>query len=445
MAPTYVSLFTGVGGFDLGFDAAGFRCLAQVEIDRQCRSVLALRWSDVPRYDDVRGFGCAQVPACDVLVGGFPCQDLSIAGNRGGLGGKRSGLFYELVRVARELRPQFLVWENVCGLLSSDDGRDLARVLRHLADGGFSGGYRVLDARYFGVPQSRRRVFGVFARGRAGADRCAEILALAAGVPGHHQTSGEAEAEVARGLGGGTPGRGWSDDLERAGAFVVGQCHGSNVGPVGTVRSGNGGITGGVPFVAFGGNDTRGERRVAAALSAKGGTGRQDFETETFIVNSATSCATAEHARPSPVARSLDTTGSFASGQGGTLAVFNPQAAGNQTTLGFRDDLTGALGASQVSAVVGSGVRRLTPRECERLMGWPDDHTRYCLRPRKGKKPHRNSVGTVERGGQLFDVCEVADGPRYRMCGNGVVGTVAAWLAARLRRVIDRETLAKPA
>lgn len=202
---TYVSLFAGVGGFDLGFDAAGFRCLAQVEIDRQCRSVLALRWPDVPRYDDVRSFGREQVPTCDIVVGGFPCQDLSVAGNRGGLEGKRSGLFYELARVCFELRPRFLVWENVGGLLSSDGGRDLARILRHLGDGGFFGAWRVLDARHFGVPQSRRRVFGVFARGRSGAERCAEVLALREGgtrrTPARRKAGKGVAATLTRGSG----------------------------------------------------------------------------------------------------------------------------------------------------------------------------------------------------------------------------------------------------
>jgi site-specific DNA-cytosine methylase len=112
------SLFAGIGGFDLGYHQAGMRCAWQVEIDPAARSVLAHHWPDVPRPADVRDCGAHNLAPVDVICGGFPCQDLSVAGNRAGLAGKRSGLFYELVRVVNELQPKLLVWENVPGLLS---------------------------------------------------------------------------------------------------------------------------------------------------------------------------------------------------------------------------------------------------------------------------------------------------------------------------------------
>lgn len=431
----YVSLFAGAGGFDIGFDRAGFRCLAQVEIDKTARAVLARHWPDVPRFKDVRHFGKAQVPACDVLIGGFPCQDVSVAGKGEGFGGKRSVLFYEMMRVADELRATYVVWENVPGLRSNDDGRTFLAVLAELDRLGFDGGWGTLDAQQFGVPQSRERVFGVFTRRCSGARDACEILALAPGMrrdTAPRRQAGPGTATVARS---------------------------------GTAEAGG--------VAAFGGNDTRGERGGNAALSAKGGTGRLDFETETFV-------------------------------------VFNPQAAGNQTTIGYRTDgLTGAIGTSQVPGVAGpllahsgsagyrigadeaaaghlalcrvagsqtaggatpkgredglayclearqgrghgqgqavvyqchgsnvgpmgtvrSGnggltggvpfvtdgyfVRRLTPREYERLMGWPDDWTRWRA-----------------------DGTEIKDGPRYRLCGNGVVATVAEWIARRIMRVL---------
>src|SRR5690606_10553137 len=108
----------------------------------------------------------------DVICGGFPCQDLSIAGRRAGLAGARSGLFYEMTRITDELQPAFLCWENVVGLLSSRGGRDFLAVLMELERIGYSGCWTTLDAQFFGVAQRRRRVFGVFARRDIGAARC---------------------------------------------------------------------------------------------------------------------------------------------------------------------------------------------------------------------------------------------------------------------------------
>lgn len=125
----FVSLFSGIGGFDLGFERAGMTCLAQVEIDANARAVLARHFPTVQQFEDVRHVGRHNLPACDVLCGGFPCQDLSVAGDRAGLAGERSGLYFEFQRIIMELRPTYVVIENVPGLFSSNDGRDFAIVL----------------------------------------------------------------------------------------------------------------------------------------------------------------------------------------------------------------------------------------------------------------------------------------------------------------------------
>ena len=101
---TYGSLFSGVGGFDLGCDTAGWDCAWQVEYDARCRAVLARHWPDVPKYDDVRTVNGHDVTPVDVITYGFPCQDLSVAGKRAGLDGERSGLFFEAIRIIREMR-----------------------------------------------------------------------------------------------------------------------------------------------------------------------------------------------------------------------------------------------------------------------------------------------------------------------------------------------------
>ncbi|ROV57158.1 DNA cytosine methyltransferase [Neisseria chenwenguii] len=158
--PTVGSLFAGIGGFDLGFEAAGFRTAWQVEIDPVCRAVLADRFPHAEQHEDVR----TCLPALsrtDVIVGGFPCQDVSAMGKRRGLAGKRTGLFFDAMHIVQTLQPRWLVLENVPGLLFSNDGRDFQTVLETLAECGYVGFWRVLDSRYFGVPTKRRRIFVV--------------------------------------------------------------------------------------------------------------------------------------------------------------------------------------------------------------------------------------------------------------------------------------------
>jgi DNA (cytosine-5)-methyltransferase 1 len=156
---TFGSLFAGIGGFDSGFEAAGMRCLWQVEIDDACNRVLERHWPGVRRHRDVKGVGNDNVEAVDLICGGFPCQDLSVAGCRAGLAGEHSGLFFEFMRIIDEISPAWVVIENVPGLLSSARGWDMAAVLGTLAKLGYGYAYRVLDAQYFGVAQRRRRVF----------------------------------------------------------------------------------------------------------------------------------------------------------------------------------------------------------------------------------------------------------------------------------------------
>ena len=123
--PTFGSLFAGIGGFDLGFERAGFECKWQVEIDPYCQRVLAKHWPNVRRHDDVRTFPPSNPDewGIDVICGGFPCQDISFAGHGAGLAGERSGLWSELLRVTGVLRPSFVVVENVAALLSRGMGK----------------------------------------------------------------------------------------------------------------------------------------------------------------------------------------------------------------------------------------------------------------------------------------------------------------------------------
>lgn len=312
------SVFSGVGGFEQGLEAAGMTTAWQCEIDAAARGVLHYHWPDLPQYHDIRGLHAGDLAQVDVLCGGFPCQDVSIAGKRAGLRGQRSGLVYEFLRLAEELRPRWLLLENVSGLLSSNRGRDMGAVLWALGQLGYGWAYRVLDAQWFGVPQRRRRVFIVGYLGNC--RRPGKVLFEHQSLrrdSAPRRKAGEAIAgSVGVCAGGGSRGKhvfGW----------------GQQAAPV-----------------AFGGNNTSGPIDVATACRAKGGSGHGDFESETFVLG--------------------------------------PHLA-----------------------------RRLTPRECERLMGWPDDWTRYKI----------NTKGAA---------VEQADGPRYKQCGNGVVKPVAAWIGRRM-------------
>ena len=181
MDMTAVSLFAGVGGFDLALERSGVKVVASVEIDDKARAVLARRFPDSTLFPDVTKVTADElrdagfVPDRGILTGGFPCQDLSVAGRRAGLAGSRSGLFWEIVRLLDELKPRWFVLENVPGLLSSNDGRDMGIVLGALGELGYGFAYRVLDAQHFGVPQRRRRVFIVGHFGDGGG-RAAQVL-----------------------------------------------------------------------------------------------------------------------------------------------------------------------------------------------------------------------------------------------------------------------------
>jgi DNA-cytosine methyltransferase len=149
------SLFSGIGGMDLGFERAGMHTLWQVENDPYCLGVLERHWPDVPKYDDVRDFPPLGVEVPDVLSGGFPCQDISCVGKRKGIDGNQSGLWVEFARVIRELRPRYVVVENVASLLV----RGIQRVLGDLAACGYDAEWFCLQALDFGLPHRRERVF----------------------------------------------------------------------------------------------------------------------------------------------------------------------------------------------------------------------------------------------------------------------------------------------
>jgi DNA (cytosine-5)-methyltransferase 1 len=193
----FVSLFAGVGGFDLGLEKSGHTCVGQVEIDKNARAILERHWPNVPKHDDVQtAIDWANenglTGTVDLVVGGFPCQDLSVAGKRAGLAGKRSGLFFDALAFAQSVKAKTIILENVPGLLSSNQGRDFGQLLTELANAGYSNiEWRVLNSQFFGVAQRRRRVFIVAS---VGTEPFRQILAECEGSAGD-SSQGESQGQ----------------------------------------------------------------------------------------------------------------------------------------------------------------------------------------------------------------------------------------------------------
>ena len=332
----YVSLFSGIEAATAAWEPLGWEATAFSEIDPFPCAVLSYRFPGVPNLGDVSGVDWGGfkrergVP--DVVVGGSPCQSFSVAGKREGLEGA-SGLMWEFVRACDQLRPRWVVWENVPGALSSSGGEDFRCLLGSLDELGYCVAWRVLDAQFFGVPQRRRRVFLV---GSLGDGRAAEVLIEPEGVLGNPRSSREKRAELAAGAGVGASCAGFSYKA------------GGRAGSIGFEEEV-------APSLIAGRNDA-----AVFALQSDGGTSRNTYGS-----------------------------GWSADGSAYTLNTVDRQA------------------------IATSGeVRRLTPRECERLQGFPDGWT---LVPYRGKPAE-----------------ECPDAPRYKALGNSMAVPVMGWIGRRI-------------
>jgi DNA (cytosine-5)-methyltransferase 1 len=441
------SVCSGIGGAELALAGIAHHAFA-AETDPFARAVLAHRFPDLKVHHDFTKIPASAGPV-DVLVGGTPCQSFSIAGLRGGMADERGNLALEFLRLAERLRARWVLWENVPGVLSSNDGRDFGAFVGGLAELGYGWAYRSLDAQHFGLAQRRVRVFVVGYLGDW--RRAAAVLFEPASLRGDSAPSREAGKTTATTL------------ASRASAG----------GGLGTDFDCDGGL------IAFGGNNTAGAIDVATAVNAHGGPhGRLDFESETFVAHPLRAQAQPSHRADSDtyIAHSLRAEGVDAgedgTGRGTPLVAFDARQSdtitygdmsgpldtdGHSVAVAFAQnqraevrcmDVAGALaaepGAKQQTYAVqmvncnstpevsediamplrsndGSGnrqglatassVRRLTPRECERLQGFPDGWTDVVYRG----KP-------------------AADGPRYQALGNAFAVPVVRWIARRLVR-----------
>ena len=360
---------------DIGLQRAGFDHRFFAEIDPYCRTTLATRFPGVTVYEDVHDVD-ASAGYVDLLCGGFPCQDISVAGKRAGLAGDRSGLFFEFMRIVDAIRPRAILIENVEGLYSSGSpkGADFGVVLDALAELGYLASWRTLDAQHFGVPQRRRRVFVcAVLDGDPGAERLGEVFAVEQGSSGDSPASDPAWPFTAAPVG---------EGAGHGGGRVVGALSGRSVTRLDEQCVGGGQI-------------------VTASVTAKwakgsGGPSGDEIQNVVWGGIQRTDIPIGVNPSNSEIA--------------GTLP--SNQQGGQRTT-----DIAGAYvyrKARRAHAVVTSTVRRLTPMECERLMGWPDGWTDVPWR-KKDVSP---------------------DSRRYAACGNGVVAPVAYWIGARLAEVL---------
>ena len=152
---TFGELFAGIGGFSLGLERAGMKCKWQVEIEPYARAVLKKHWPEVPKHDDVRTFPPQGDYSVDLICGGFPCQDISLAGKGAGLSGARSGLWYEFARIIGGIRPRYVVVENVAALAT----RGLDAVVGTLSTLGYDAEWHVIPACAVGAPHRRERLW----------------------------------------------------------------------------------------------------------------------------------------------------------------------------------------------------------------------------------------------------------------------------------------------
>lgn len=315
----YLSVCSGIEAASCAWHPLGWEAVAFSEIEPFPCRVLQHHFPDVPNLGDMTKIdGGNYRGAVDLLVGGTPCQDFSVAGKRAGMDGARSGLARDFARLLREIRPSWFLWENVPGAFSTHSGRDFGTFLGALADLGFGLAWRVLDAQFFGVPQRRRRIFliGHFGDYRPAGAVLFEPESLRRNTEARRRKREGITQSLTGSLGAGGP----DDNRAQAGFYVP----------------------------------TR-----AKTLSTSNQ--RIDYETETFI--------------SAPL-----------------------------TTSCYADN------AAQESRLVPSrtGIRRLTPMECERLQGFPDGWT---------------------------DIPGASDTARYKALGNSMCVPVMRWIGERIERV----------
>ena len=442
----YLSLCSGIEAATVAWHPLGWEAVAYSEIERFPSEVLAHHYPQTPNLGDMTKFKEWNLESnVDVLVGGTPCQSFSVAGLRKGLDDPRGNLMLTYLAIAKQYRPNWLVWENVPGVLSSNGGRDFGSFLGGLAECGYGFAYRVLDAQYFGVAQRRRRVFvvGYLGDWRAAAAVLFERYSLQ-GHPAPSREKGQGAAASA------VPSVAGSLDTECGGGELTHQ------------SVANGHIVPAKPQWWDGGDlaatittksdDQRMPDKANAQLVMQpivvdraafnqGENAQYKFKAE-YSETMDSLVARGPHAvlQPIPIhdqaTRHAGKNGEKTMGKGNGLGVGHPGEPMNTLTKGDRHavaqpiclmdqggsvmniehDMTGTLRREthghEPVVMQSMAVRRLTPVECERLQGFSDNYTDI----KSKNKP-------------------TPDGPRYKALGNSMAVPVMAWIGQRIEQV----------
>lgn len=420
----FLSLFSGIEAAGTAWKVLGWELAAVAEIESFQNKVTEFRHNTPRNLGDVAKItddDIASLGQLDLVVGGSPCQDLSAAGRRAGLVGERSNLFYEQVRIFHAARAlcgaRWLLWENVPGAFTTHRGRDFAAVVGALAgaelgvprDGWKNTGvalgpqglveWCVLDAQWFGVPQRRRRVYALLDTGNW-ADR-GPILFDAESLCGNHPSRGQAREAAA-----GSP----TDGAGEAGGEVV--------GPLTSRFTPNGHGAAGLNE-----QDVKSGHLISGAVSSKwvkGTGGPAGDECYNLVAFSCKDSGGDTQDEMAPTLRSMNFDASHANAGGQLAVAYDPipfdttqvTSALNYSRPAPGDPCHPLASTAHAPAIAGAVVRRLTPRECERLQGFPDDYTLVPI----GKRMS-------------------ADGPRYRALGNSMAVPVMGWIGRRIEEV----------
>ena len=381
----YGSVCSGVEAATVAWHPLGWEPQWFSEIEPFPSAVLAHHYPDVPNLGDMTKFKEWNSEPIDLLVGGTPCQSFSVAGLRKGLDDPRGNLMLTYLAMVEHYKPKWVVWENVVGVLSSNRGRDFGTLLTASGNLGYGFAYRVLDAQYFGVPQRRRRVFVVGCLGDW--QSAGEVLFERESMRGHIKESKKAGEEIT--------------------TTVTTRVGGGNGGGIGTDEACGGFLQ---PVTArMRGFGDYVEDNTASALKAR------DHKDATDLIAfpaemSGTQSASTKNLSPTLSAKHTTavTVIDRAAYNQGENALYEPRIE--------ETDTMPTLVAKGPHAVFNKmRVRRLTPRECERLQGYPDDYTRIPWR----KKEAENCP----------------DGHRFKAMGNSMAVPVMRWIGKRIQRV----------
>ena len=430
----YLSVCSGIEAATVAWHPLGWECVGVAEIDPFACSVLQHHYPNVRNYGNLNDYASWDIAprAVDVLVGGTPCQSFSVAGLRKGLADPRGNLALVYLGLVDRIRPRYLVWENVPGVLSSGGGRDFGAFLGALVELGFGFAYRVLDAQWVrvdshprAVPQRRKRVFVV---GCAGAEwqRAAEILLEPEGVRGNPPTRRASRQRTAVRFESSTGGRraGEVDEHEPTKGYRVEDAVPEVCGTIADAAHHGGGLngqdaySGGILPMSFystlGSNG--GGHAIDVGVTLKiGGHGASPpavaLAEKTVIVGPTWPVEVAPTLDASWRDRAPHTMNQEFTSKAGGLFVPDTMCYGISSDAIDRsgEHKTGTA-ATRSGLGITHEVRRLTPRECERLQGFPDD---YTLVAHKGKP--------------------AADGNRYVAIGNSMAVNVMRWIGARIK------------